>query len=213
MDIWVWALASLNSKVIRSGGRCPRGLRTLSSAVESSFGGAPVSDAPVRCRRCAALCEEFEQVLPVKAELDLVACVFGLDDLAALALFAGLGGDLDLAFADGQADRAVAFVGDERHAADGGPHLVEVKDGSIVVVLWHDHLVIGKLPAELAGDEQAALGLEIDVVRVLAKCDLAVTARELDELEQSLFRDERIHHAVFVVDRASRHRRGDGRRS
>ena len=71
----------------------------------------------------------------------------------------------------------------------------------VVVVLRHHHLVVREVAAKLARDEQAALGLEIDVVRVLAKRDVALAARNFDKLEQGLFRDERVHHAVVVVDR------------
>ena len=108
--------------------------------------------------------------------MHLLALVVGLDDLAAVAFLGRLGGDLDLAFADREADRAVTLIGHKGHAADGRAHLVEIEDRPFVVVLRHDHLVVREVAGELSRDQQAAFGLEEDVVRVLAKRDLALAA-------------------------------------
>ena len=61
-----------------------------------------------------------------------------------------MGGHLDLAFADGHADRTVALIGHQRHAADGGTHVVEIEDDLVIVVLRHDHFVIRKIAGKLA---------------------------------------------------------------
>src|SRR6185295_14983572 len=54
----------------------------------------------------------------------------------------------------------------------------------------------GEVAGELAGDEQAAFDLEIDVIRVLAESDLtAAVAGDLGQLHQRFFRDERVHRA------------------
>ena len=109
--------------------------------------------------------------MPVEAELHFFALVVGRDDLVAFTFFTGLGGEFDLTFADREADRAVAFVGHERDAADSPLHFVKVENGGFIVVLRHDHLVIREVAGEFSGDQQAAFELEIDVVLILAERD------------------------------------------
>src|SRR5262249_23029674 len=142
-----------------------------------------------------------EEVLVVEAERDLVAFVVGRDAFGSFAFFARLGGDLDFAFAEGEADRAISFVGHQAYAADGGADIVEIEDGAVLALFGHNHFVIRKLARELSRDQEAAFAFEEDVILVFAERNLVVAGSgELDELEKSLLRHERIDLVITYID-------------
>src|SRR5207253_158534 len=107
---------------------------------------------------------------------EFLARVLCLDDLAAVAFLSRLCNDLDLSFANYEANGAVTLVGYERHTADGRAHLVKIENGGVLVVLWHDHLVIREIARELTCDQKPAFRLEENVVRILAERNLALAA-------------------------------------